>query len=112
MGDVVAVANVGQAQAREAAEALVQGEQVGQNLARVLEVGEGVDDRHAGMLRQADHVGVQEDARDDGVGVAAEDTRGVDHALTLAEPDFGRRQVDGVAAELQHADLERHAGAQ
>ncbi len=44
VADVVAVADVGEVKALRGAEALFEGEEVGDGLAGVLEIGEGVDD--------------------------------------------------------------------
>ncbi len=41
MGHVVAIAHVGQAQAIEAAESVLQGQKISQGLAGMLQVGEG-----------------------------------------------------------------------
>ena len=75
----------------------------------MLAIGQGVDHRHRGVGGQADDVGMQKDARHDHVDVAAEDAGSVDDAFALAELDLGGRQVDGVAAEFEHRDFERHA---
>ena len=52
VGDVVAVADVGEAQAVELPEALLQGEQVGERLAWMVVVGQQVDDRDRRIDRQ------------------------------------------------------------
>src|SRR5205823_13563023 len=111
MGNIVAIADVRQAYATERVETLVQRQQIGEDLTRVLAVGQGIDDRHSGVGRQPDHVGVPEDARDDQVDVAAQDAGRVDNALTLAELDLGGRQVDRVTTQLEHGYFERHARA-
>ena len=67
VADVVAVADVGEVEALCGAEALFEGEEVGDGLAGVLEVGEGVDD---GDLGAGGHLG------DGVVGVGAEDDDG------------------------------------
>jgi len=54
---------------------------------------------------------VAEGAHHDRVAVAAEDPRRVAERLAAADLGPLRRQVDRVAAELEHADLERDAGA-
>ena len=50
VGHVVAVADVDEAHARELAETLSDGEQVGEALTRVMVVGERVDDRDCATL--------------------------------------------------------------
>ena len=67
VADVVAVADVGEVKALGGAEALFEGEEVGDGLTGVLEVGEGVDDGDAGA---GSHLG------DGVVGVGAEDHDG------------------------------------
>ena len=72
-GDVVAVADVGEAQAVELAEALAQGEQVGERLAGVVKRGQRVDHRHLGPGGQLGDVLVGAGADHDRVEVARED---------------------------------------
>jgi len=67
VADVVAVADVGEAEAGCGAEALFEGEEVGDGLAGVLEIGEGVDDGD---------LGAGGDLGDGLVGVGAEDHDG------------------------------------
>ena len=67
VADVVAVADVGEVEALSGAEALFEGEEVGDGLAGVLEIGEGVDDGDPGAGG---------DLGDGVVGVGAEDHDG------------------------------------
>jgi len=87
-GDVVAVADVGEAQPVELAEALAQGEQVGERLAGVVQRGERVDDRHLGPGRQLGDVLVGAGADHDRVEVAGEDAAGVADRLAARELQF------------------------
>src|SRR5437660_1583307 len=70
---VVAVADVRYARAVEAAERLAHREAVGQHLAGMLAVGEGVDHRRHRGCRDRLEVLVGHEAGDDAVGVAIED---------------------------------------
>ena len=112
VADVVAVADVGEVKALCGAEALFEGEEVGDGLAGVLEVGEGVDD---GDLRAGGDLG------DGFVGVGAEDHDGhpaldvvghVGEGFALAEGRLGLVDEDGVAAEGVDGGLEGEAGAE
>jgi hypothetical protein len=88
--DVVAGADEGQSQACEPAEALAQGEEADQSLARVMPRRERVDDRHgrraSELLEQL--VGPRPD--DDGGRERRERPRGVDQRLTARELSFRR----------------------
>ena len=90
-GDVVAVADVGEAQAGEVAEALAQGEQVGERLAGVVERGQRVDDRDLGLGGQLGDVLVRAGADHDRVDVAREDPRGVARSTRRARAAARRR---------------------
>ena len=115
MGHVVAVADPGEARAarleRAGAEPLPDGEQIGEHLTRVRQIGEAVDHRHRREARQLLGDVVPEGADDDGVAVAAEHARGVAQRLAAADLRALRGEIDGVAAELVHADLEADARA-
>ena len=94
------------------AEALFQGEEVGDGLAGVLEVGERVDD---GDARAGGHLGdgvVRVGAEDDDVHPALEVVGHVGEGLALAEGRLGLVDEDGVAAEGVDGGLEGEAGAQ
>ena len=111
VADVVAVAHVRQLQAVEPPALLGKGEEVGQRLARVELVGEPVDDGDGPVLREVDHVLVGEHAGHDPVHVAGEHLGGVRHRFAALELDRVAAQEDRGAAQLVHADLERHARA-
>ena len=109
--DVVAVPDERQRQPAQVAEPLVEREQVGQHLARVLADREPVDDRDGRLRRELDDHLVRPRPGHDPVDEALEVVGDVVHALPAAEHD-ALGQVDRVAAELGHARLERHARAQ
>ena len=111
VGHVVAVADVGDLLSLQIAEVLPRGEVVGHGLAGVREVGEAVDDGDARVLGEVGDGLVREGARHDAVDVAREDFRGVVDRLAAAELDVARGEEEGVAAELEHAGLERDARA-
>ncbi len=86
------VADVCEGPALGVAECLSHGEEVGEDLARVVEVGEGVDDGDARELRHLLEVGLLEGAPHDGGRLRAEDARDVGDRL--AGPDAGEAAVD------------------
>ena len=110
--DVVAITDKRDADALDAPLPLVDRLQVGQRLARVALVRERVDHRHAGVLRQIDQrlVGIR--PCDDPVHVSAEHPRHVRDRLSLAQAHLALRQVDRVAAQALHADIEADARPQ
>ena len=109
--DVVAVADERQRQPAEVAEPLVEREQVGQRLARVLADRQAVDDRDRGLRGELQHDLVRSRAGHDPVHEALEVVGDVGDALAAAEHDpLG--EVDRVPAELGHPGLERDPRAQ
>jgi endonuclease/exonuclease/phosphatase family metal-dependent hydrolase len=105
-GDVVAVADVGEAQAGEIAEALAQGEQVGQRLAGVMEGSEPVNDRHLGRGRQLGDSFVGGGANHDRVDVARQHPRRVADRLAAGDLEFIAAQDERRRAQLGDAYLE------
>ncbi len=112
VADVVSVADVGEVKTLRGAEALFEGEEVGDGLAGVFEVGERVDD---GDFGAGGHLG------DGVVGVGAEDDEAhpaldvvghIGEALALAEGGLGLVDEDGVAAEGVDGGFEGEAGAE
>ena len=74
-------------------------------------VGEAVDDGHRGVLGHFQQAFMGVGAHHDGIDVAAENLRGIGDGLAAAQLHVGRGEVDHVAAELAHPDLEADAGA-
>ncbi len=106
VADVVAVADVGEVQALGGAEALFKGEEVGDGLAGMLEVGERVDDGDAGA---GGHLGdgvVRVGAQDHDGHPALDVVGHVGEGLALAEGRLGLVDEDGVAAERVDGGLE------
>ena len=111
VGDVVAVAQVGEAKAPERAEVLLEGQQVGERLAGVVAVGERVDDRdRCGGGEPADVV-VGVGADDEGAGVAADDSGGVLDGLASAELELVGSDDLRDAAEVADGGAEGEPGA-
>ena len=110
--DVVAIAHVGDGASGQGAEGLLQRQQVGHGLARVLFVGEGVDHVQArrGRGKLFEHL-LREGANDDGIHPAFEVARDVGRRLASAERYVGGDQ-NGIRTQLPHCDLEGHARAQ
>ena len=75
------------------------------------QIGEAIDHRHVGVLRELLDVLVRERADHDAVHVARQHARRVGNRLAAAELDVARREEERVSAELKRADLERHARA-
>lgn len=109
MGDVVAIADVSEFEARPPAEAFVDGLDVGENLAGVVEIAEGVDDGDAGPAGEFLDGVLGEDAGDDAVGPAVEVAGDIGEGFAVAdEADL----CDGTAAELLDGEVKGEAGAE
>ncbi len=106
------VADVREGQARGPALGLEHGEQVGQDLAGVVVVGERVDDGHTGMGGHLLERALREGAPHDRCRLRAEDARDVGDRLAL--PHARQTTVDDhrEAAEPGDRADERHLGAQ
>src|SRR5215213_7555010 len=77
----------------------------------MVEVGKAVYDGHLGCISELLDLLVGEGTHHYGVYVAGEDTARIRGGLALAHLYLLRQEVEGVAAQLVHADLERDAGA-
>ena len=111
VGDVVAVADVDELGALQVADVLADGHRVGHALARVVRVGEPVDDRDLAVAGEVLHVLLGERADHDAVAVPAHHVGGVLDGLADAELDVVGVEEDGLGAQLLDADLEAHARA-
>jgi hypothetical protein len=87
----------------------VEREQVGQRLARMLAQRQAVDHGNPRLGRKLDDDLVRPGPRHDRVDEPLEVLRHVPHGFTGAQHDI-LGQVDGMAAELRHARLERDPG--
>ena len=70
-----------------------------------------VDDGHGGVRGQLQQRIVVENPDHDGIDVTRQHPRGVGDGLAAPELHFRAGQHDRFAAELAHADVERHPGA-
>ena len=87
----------------------MDGRHVGQRLAGVLDVGERVDDRHVLRVGELVERGVAVDAGDDEGAPPFEDARYVLRRLAYVQHHLIAPDVDRVAAQFVHADVERYA---
>ncbi len=83
---------------------------IGQQLAGVVVVGEGVDHRHGRVGREGFHNVMAEGADHDDVHHGRDDPRAILYGLTSAQLGVGGGQEHGVSAQLRHAGLERRLG--
>ena len=109
-GDVVAVSDVRHLAVLEAAEALPDGEQVGQDLAGVLDLGQGVDDRNAGEPGQLAEVGVMTQPGHHQMHVTFEDAGRVRHRLAHAYLNVLLAERDRCSAQPRDPHLEGDPG--
>ena len=98
VGHVVAVAHVAEGQALELAEGLLQGEVIGEGLAGVLQVGEGVDHRDRGPVGVFGQFLLGEGADSQGVHVAAQHPGRVGHRFAPTHLGQLGVEVEGLAA--------------
>ena len=86
MQDVVAVADVRKRDLPQVAELLLQGEVIGQGLAGMLDLAQGIDHRNAGMLRHAFDSFVRKRAQHDSADPALQIMRDVAQTLARIKP--------------------------
>ena len=111
-GDIArAVADEGNDFSGDRSALFLEGEDVGEDLAGMLVVGQGVDGRDAGELGEFLDIGLREGANDRAVDHAAEDARGVFDWFATAELNVVRAQKEGLTAEFADADFEGDACA-
>ena len=108
---VVAVAGPGEQPVPDAAAMLLERHDVGHDLAGMGVVRQAVDHRYRGVFGQLDQPVVLQRADHDRVDVAREDLRGIGDRLRTSELHLRSGEHDGLAAELAHRHVERHAGA-
>ena len=112
MRDVVAIADVGSTDFLQIAEALLQGEVVGQRLAGMLQVAECVDDRNAGVLGHSFNRAVRIGAQHDGIHPAFDIVRDVAQLFARVQAPGRLIHKERVAAHAGHSSFESEAGAQ
>jgi hypothetical protein len=105
VADVVAVAEVRDADPRERPEALADRHRVGERLQWMGCVGEAVDDGDRRVLRELVDLCLVEGADHDAAQEAGEDERGVARRLPARELEVGGGDVERHAAQLRDPDL-------
>ena len=108
---VVAVAGPGDHAPGDGPQVLLEGHDVGHQLAGMGAVGQAVDDRHRGVFGKLEQLGVLGGADHHHIDVARQHPRRIGDGLAAAQVGVDRRQHDRLAAELAHADLEGDPGA-
>ena len=108
---VVAVADPRNALPLVAAEELPHGQQVGEDLARMRQVGEPVDDGDVGVAGKLLDVGVRVRTDHDPVAHPRQHARHVADRLAAPQLDIARRQEERVPAQVVRPHFERDAGA-
>jgi hypothetical protein len=98
--DVVAVAGPGQPLAPDRALDLLEGHDVGHDLAGMRAVGETIDHRHGGMCRQLEELLVGVGANHDEIDVAGKHGSGIGHGLAPPQLHLLALQDDCATAEL------------
>src|ERR1700726_3778762 len=112
MANIVAVANVGKLQSPQAAETLLQREEIGKSLAGMVTIGKRVNYRNGGVFSESVNRFLRESARHDSLNPAFEVFRHVGNRFSLAEFRFGVVEKNRRAAEACDADFECDARAQ
>src|SRR5258708_1882607 len=87
---------------------LLERHQVRHHLAGMRAPRQPVDHVHGGGRGKLQQRVMVEDADHDGVDIARQHPRGIGNGLAAAELHLRAGQHDGLAAELAHADVERH----
>jgi len=109
MGDVVSVPDIGQLEALPPAESFADGLDVSEDLARVVEIAEGVDDRDTGPAGEFFDRVLGEDSGDDAVGPTVEVAGDIGEGLAVPDrADLG----DGATAELLDGEVKSEASAE
>jgi hypothetical protein len=109
MGDVVAIANVGEFQTTQSSEFFFEREDVRQRLAGMIEIGKRVDDRKTGPASEFIDSLLGEGAGNEDVCSSAQVAGDVLQRLALADHADLRNDI---AAKLLHGEFEGHARTQ
>ena len=112
MRHVVAVADISEMNFLEIAEMFLQGEEVGERLAGMFELAEGVDHRNVGVGGHLFDDRMAEGAQHDEVDPAFEVVGDVVERLAGIEAAGRLVDEEGAAAQAVHAGFEGEAGAQ
>ncbi len=90
---------------------LLEGQDVGHQLAGMRLVGQPVDHRHAGRARKVEKALVALRAQHDPVDIARQHLRRVAHGLAMPELHVAPVEEHALSAQLAHAHVERDARA-
>ena len=112
VGHVVAVAHIGELEALKLLAVFRDGEEVGQDLAGMVGIGQRVDDRHIGAGSDLFDLGLGKRAQHDAVVEVLKHLYGVLNRLAARESRVVVGHNAGVGAQTIGADLERVARAQ
>ena len=111
-GHVVAIPDVSQRQAVQAALVFVNGQQIGHCLAGMFPIGQRIDHWHGGIPGQVLQVLVSKYPGNDAVDVPRQDPSHVGDRLPDSQAYFITSHVQGVPAQLLHRNLEADLGPQ
>ena len=110
MRHVVAVADVRHLQPLEILSlVLANRQEVGQRLARMEEIGQGIDDRNVGILGELLHLLMLEGADHHAVEIAREDASRILDRLAAPDLQVAVREEECLPAKLKHARLKGNA---
>src|SRR5207244_287936 len=90
---------------------LLKRKYIGQNLARMLFIRQGVDGGNGGVARELFDIRLRVSAENSPMNHAAKHAGGVFDRLAATDLDFGRRQKNDLPAQCANADIERNARA-
>ena len=111
MGHIVAITDVGQRLSGQITMGLAHREEVGQGLAGVLEIGEGIDHRHGGPVGVIHQLLLGEGAHGQHIAVATEHPCGVFQGLATTQLRHLGIEVHRLPTQAGHRHLEADAGA-
>src|ERR1700683_1726901 len=112
MADIIAIPDISKLQSAESAEALLQSEEIGERLARMVTVGKRIDHRNRRIFSESINRFLCEGPRDYSLNPAREILCHVGNRFALAELCFGVVEKHRRATEAGDADFECNAGTQ
>src|SRR5260370_29980945 len=112
MASVIAVADIGKLKAAQITEAFLECEEIAKRLARMIEVGQRIDNWNIRVRGKLVERILLEDAGDDAVYPALEAFRDIGNVFAFAEMRDGVIEKHGRAAKTGDAYFESNAGAQ
>ena len=111
MGNIVAIAYIGQGLTRKIAMGFLHGEEVSQSLTGMLQIGEGIDHRHRGPVGVVHQFLLGEGSNRQHVAVTTKHPGGVLQGLPAAELRHRRIEVNRLTTEAGHGHLKTDAGS-